>query len=610
MLERFTIGVPTGGIADPSSEVPLLDCIANQVLGYFGNSAIMPFFLPATLAGEMKFTSRDVQDALLKFHRQAFAPPRSSITLPARGVLGEAVLGSPRVEREDRPDPVLELAGLAGRHGYRPEPADGPGDDTEPARRQRRGAGAEHAFQWHLDGDDQLRSRRAHPGRPGGGPHQEPARQQPAELPDGAHAAGGPDEGPDRDHGGQPQQDDRPGDRPRQDGHDESPAGDRREAGRIDCREGHGLRRHWHRRHWHRLRAGGAPASGGTRHRLRAAPAPAPAWVARAEARAARAQAPAARAPAPAAPELAPEARAQARGWHWHRRHGYRRHGYRRHGHRLGWQRAPEAWAGAPAPENGTGASTRAAPPTAARAFDARSPPTVRASSSDITPTHRPTRPSSTAEDRAIDALTRIIDSANSPDMLEAQQIILRRLALSGDLFPSRIPAPANITQVGGYLNLIADDAVLRAQVLASALGVAGPNPSPGWEPTLPPIYLAVRANDRPAGASQPAIPVTFSIRSDSRSPSMPPSRPSTARGPRFRFLDRPIVATGDARGDAPGGPPASWVAPWTSSQPSPLSTPQRIPLRSVRPGRPAPGRRPPARHGGAERGCVAAADW
>jgi hypothetical protein len=99
--------------------------------------------------------------------------------------------------------------------------------------------------------------------------------------------------------------------------------------------------------------------------------------------------------------------------------------------------------------------------------------------------------------------------------MLEAQQIILRRLALSGDLFPSRIPAPANITQVGGYLNLIADDAVLRAQVLASALGVAGPNPSPGWEPAPSPIYLAERADDRPAGPSQPAIPVTFSIRSD-----------------------------------------------------------------------------------------------
>ena len=41
----------------------------------------------------MKVTSRDIQDALLKFHRQAFQPPRSSITLPAHGTLGEAVLG-------------------------------------------------------------------------------------------------------------------------------------------------------------------------------------------------------------------------------------------------------------------------------------------------------------------------------------------------------------------------------------------------------------------------------------------------------------------------------------------------------------------------------------
>lgn len=94
MLERFTIGVPSGGVSDPSDEVPLLNCVANVVVGYFGNAAIMPFFIPANLAGEMKVTSRDVQEALLKFHRQAFVPPQSSITLPARGVLGEAVLGS------------------------------------------------------------------------------------------------------------------------------------------------------------------------------------------------------------------------------------------------------------------------------------------------------------------------------------------------------------------------------------------------------------------------------------------------------------------------------------------------------------------------------------
>lgn len=121
----------------------------------------------------------------------------------------------------------------------------------------------------------------------------------------------------------------------------------------------------------------------------------------------------------------------------------------------------------------------------------------------------------STAEDRAIDALTRILEAAISPEATEAQQIILRRLAASGDLFPSRIPAPANITQVGGYLNLIADDPVLRAQVLASALGVAGPNPTPGFAATLPPRYFVDRINDRPAGTAQTATPVRIRVRDD-----------------------------------------------------------------------------------------------
>src|SRR5215208_886986 len=125
----------------------------------------------------------------------------------------------------------------------------------------------------------------------------------------------------------------------------------------------------------------------------------------------------------------------------------------------------------------------------------------------------------SSAEDRALDALTKILESAISPDMLDAQRIILRRLALAGDLFPSRVPAPLNITQVGGYLNLLAKEPVLRAQVLASTLGVAGPNPPLGWEPVLPGLFFATRANDRPAGASQAAIPVTFTVRNDFAAP-------------------------------------------------------------------------------------------
>lgn len=123
--------------------------------------------------------------------------------------------------------------------------------------------------------------------------------------------------------------------------------------------------------------------------------------------------------------------------------------------------------------------------------------------------------PTSSAEDRALDALTKILDTAVSPDMLDVQKIILRRLALSGDLFPSRVPPPLNITQVGGYLNLLDDHPELRAQMLASTLGVAGPNPPLGWEEVLPPLFFATRANDRPAGAAQAATPVHLTVRSD-----------------------------------------------------------------------------------------------
>lgn len=94
LLERFTIGVPQGGIGDATDEVPLLNCVANEVLGYFGNCAIMPFFIPLPVERSMRFSTRDLQEALLRFHRQSFVAPQSSITLPARGVLGEAVLGS------------------------------------------------------------------------------------------------------------------------------------------------------------------------------------------------------------------------------------------------------------------------------------------------------------------------------------------------------------------------------------------------------------------------------------------------------------------------------------------------------------------------------------
>lgn len=119
--------------------------------------------------------------------------------------------------------------------------------------------------------------------------------------------------------------------------------------------------------------------------------------------------------------------------------------------------------------------------------------------------------------EKILDALVAILQSANSPEMLQAQQMLIRRMVLSGDVVPSRIPAPANITEIGGYLNLLEalQQPELRAQALASIFGVAGPNPPLGWFPEGPALFYAARQNDRPPGPMQAAIPVQYTIRSD-----------------------------------------------------------------------------------------------
>jgi hypothetical protein len=110
MLEGYTIGLPEEGLSadgftDASQHIPLLNCVANQVLGFYGNCMILPFSIPAALATKLAggeggpeddtppLTTGAVQEALTLFHKQAFSPPESTISLPTRGVLGEAVLG-------------------------------------------------------------------------------------------------------------------------------------------------------------------------------------------------------------------------------------------------------------------------------------------------------------------------------------------------------------------------------------------------------------------------------------------------------------------------------------------------------------------------------------
>lgn len=126
---------------------------------------------------------------------------------------------------------------------------------------------------------------------------------------------------------------------------------------------------------------------------------------------------------------------------------------------------------------------------------------------------------SDTAMDAILLAIVDLLKTGSNPDILEAQRILLQRVALEGDVVPSRLPAPKNVTEVGGYLNLLQDTGQpeLRAEMLAALLGVAGPPQPDLLSPAagVTPLAFVPLPNDRPAGPAQPAIPTTLTIRSD-----------------------------------------------------------------------------------------------
>jgi len=116
-----------------------------------------------------------------------------------------------------------------------------------------------------------------------------------------------------------------------------------------------------------------------------------------------------------------------------------------------------------------------------------------------------------------LDALVEIMKSATRPDVQDAQRILLQRLANSGDVFPSRIPQPQNISEVGGYLNLLESmgQQDMRLAAIASALGVASPPPGSTSLTGVVPLGFIDIANDRPAGPAQASIPTTIAVRAD-----------------------------------------------------------------------------------------------
>jgi hypothetical protein len=122
-----------------------------------------------------------------------------------------------------------------------------------------------------------------------------------------------------------------------------------------------------------------------------------------------------------------------------------------------------------------------------------------------------------TGDDLVLSALADILRSGTDPDVLEAQRILLRRIALEGNIVDSRIPPPKNITEIGGYANLLTTlgHIDIRTQMLASALGVAGPATPIGLSGEAPALAFIPMPNDRPPGPAQQTFTTAVSVRSD-----------------------------------------------------------------------------------------------
>lgn len=68
----------------------------------------------------------------------------------------------------------------------------------------------------------------------------------------------------------------------------------------------------------------------------------------------------------------------------------------------------------------------------------------------------------------------KLLSMETSAQMQRIRQLVMLRMALEGDVKPTRIPIPANITEVGGYYNLLRkmNQKPMMRQMVASAVGI------------------------------------------------------------------------------------------------------------------------------------------
>jgi len=70
--------------------------------------------------------------------------------------------------------------------------------------------------------------------------------------------------------------------------------------------------------------------------------------------------------------------------------------------------------------------------------------------------------------------LLEILKQESSEEAAKIRNLMMKRIATEGTVIESRIPAPKNITEIGGYLNLLASigEDEMRRKAIAAALGL------------------------------------------------------------------------------------------------------------------------------------------
>jgi hypothetical protein len=135
--------------------------------------------------------------------------------------------------------------------------------------------------------------------------------------------------------------------------------------------------------------------------------------------------------------------------------------------------------------------------------------------------------PTDNTDTALTNALISLLTAPSNAMMEQARTLLAQRLALTGGIVPSRIPAPLNITEIGGYLNLLED--ANQPELRLAAITAA------------PPLLLSARSNRADDAALDAAVPRSYRVRSDFAASFDAAMQSIEDRGGDVQWLDLPL---------------------------------------------------------------------